>query len=275
MGCWGMGITQSDDYMDVYERFMEEYEIGKPIIDITNDILEEWLNEFDANDGVLHDVYFALGKAQWMCGGITNEILIKIEDIIVSEGNIKFLRELNVNENDLKIRKKNLVNFLSALKEPRGKCKKRKISEEKYIASGKPKTRLPQVHEGDLLCYSYNNHYHPFAVVKEGWFYDKYSVYILMWKKWFDHIPTFDELKEEEIIPAGYFFANTFPDKIKVIRIGNYLQITKLEVWQIPRIYDKWISKIEDFPTEDIFFQEEDSSMYITFNKAYNIARKL
>ena len=95
--------------------------------------------------------------------------------------------------------------------------------------------------------------------------------HILLMKYGMEH----HELKEEEIIPAGYFFANTFPDKIKVIRIGNYLQITKLEVWQIPRIYDKWISKIEDFPTEDIFFQEEDSSMYITFNKAYNIARKL
>lgn len=34
MGCWGMGITQSDEYCDVYERFMEEYDEGKPVFNI-------------------------------------------------------------------------------------------------------------------------------------------------------------------------------------------------------------------------------------------------
>ena len=24
MGCWGMGMTQSDQFMEVYEAFMEE-----------------------------------------------------------------------------------------------------------------------------------------------------------------------------------------------------------------------------------------------------------
>ena len=28
MGCWGMGLTQSDDYCEVYEDFMERYDEG-------------------------------------------------------------------------------------------------------------------------------------------------------------------------------------------------------------------------------------------------------
>ena len=38
MGCWGMGITQSDEYCEIYERFMEEYDEGKPIADIKADV---------------------------------------------------------------------------------------------------------------------------------------------------------------------------------------------------------------------------------------------
>ena len=42
MGCWGMGITQSDEYCEIYERFMVEYDEGKPLAEIKQDILEEY-----------------------------------------------------------------------------------------------------------------------------------------------------------------------------------------------------------------------------------------
>ena len=35
MGAWGMGITQSDEFCEVYERFMEEYDEGKPYVRVT------------------------------------------------------------------------------------------------------------------------------------------------------------------------------------------------------------------------------------------------
>ena len=46
MNAWGTGITQSDEYGEVYDRFMEEYDEGKPVEDIVNDILEEYLDQF-------------------------------------------------------------------------------------------------------------------------------------------------------------------------------------------------------------------------------------
>lgn len=114
MGCWGMGITQSDEYCDVYDNFMEEYDEGKPVADITKDILNEYLEEFEPDDGILHDVYFALGKAQWMCGGISDEILSRISQIIKNDENIAFYRELEASEKDLKLRKRILKNSCAA-----------------------------------------------------------------------------------------------------------------------------------------------------------------
>lgn len=52
------------------------------------------MEEFDENDGIFHDVYFAIGKAEWMCGGISEEILEKISYIIRTGENIAFYREL-------------------------------------------------------------------------------------------------------------------------------------------------------------------------------------
>jgi len=75
MGCWGTGITQCDEYGEVYDRFIEEYDESKPVKEITGDILEEYLEQFEENDGILHDVYFALGRAEWMCGGISDSIM--------------------------------------------------------------------------------------------------------------------------------------------------------------------------------------------------------
>ena len=102
MGCWGMGITQSDEYCEIYERFMEEYDEGKPVADITKDILDEYLDEFEETDGVLHDVYFALGKAQWMCGGISKTIYNRVRQIIENGDNIIFFQELESTETYLK-----------------------------------------------------------------------------------------------------------------------------------------------------------------------------
>lgn len=151
MGCWGMGITQSDEYGEVYDRFMEEYDQGKPLSHIKQDILDDYLMEFEEDDGILHDVYFAIGKAEWMCGGISEDIFQRISHIVASGANIAFLRELEATERDLKQRQKNLEKFLSTLSVPRGNTKKRKIPTEKYVPQATYK--LPQFRLGDVFAY--------------------------------------------------------------------------------------------------------------------------
>ena len=38
MGCWGMGMTQSDQFMETYETFMDEYNEGAAVPNITKKI---------------------------------------------------------------------------------------------------------------------------------------------------------------------------------------------------------------------------------------------
>lgn len=136
MGCWGMGIAQNDEYGEVYERAMEAYDAGEDITAATQKILQEYLAEFDAEDGVLHDVYFALAKAQWMCGALTEDILHRVETIIESGANVEWMRSLDATESDLVQRQRYLLKFLSGLQTPREKPRKRKAPPKPTFSDG-------------------------------------------------------------------------------------------------------------------------------------------
>ena len=43
MGCWGMGMTQSDEFCEVYDNFMEQYNNGDEVSVITEKILKDYL----------------------------------------------------------------------------------------------------------------------------------------------------------------------------------------------------------------------------------------
>lgn len=267
MGCWGMGLTQNDEYCEVYERFMEEYDEGKPVVDITNDILEEYLDQFEADDGVLHDVYFALGKAEWMCGGISEALLNRITQIINCDENIEFYRELEAEESDLKLRQKNLEKFLSGLLIPRGKTRKRKVSTDKYIPKEKP-TPLPKVSGGDVLCYLHNDFYRAFAIIEKTRYLRHPAVYCYAWRKRFDVPPTFEQLLKEDFMPIGCFKGESFPSMEKIICVGNYPILKNSFLMNCPHLINKsWRvavhalaeekNLIEDYPKELCMTLEE------------------
>lgn len=142
MGCWGMGLTQSDDFCDVYDSFMEEYDAGKEVAQISAGILAQYCEEMDDSYGALHDVYFALAKAEWMCGAQSDEILNKVKVIIESGANIDFYRELEATESDLKIRRKNLDKFWLNLQTPRRNPRKRK-----------PRDKAADLEKGTIFWY--------------------------------------------------------------------------------------------------------------------------
>ena len=238
MGCCGMGITQSDEYCEIYERFMEEYDDGKPVADIKKDILDEYLEEFDEEDGILHDVYFALGKAEWMCGGISNDIYEKISYIIKSGENIAYYRELEATEKDLRLRQKNLEKFLESISVDRGKTKKRKVSVEKYVKIEKAK--LPDFKCGDIFAYETQGKYRVVCFVNRSRFLDTYATYCYAFSKLFVEIPMIDVLTKEYIIPLGYFTAETFPPMEKLSFIGNIPEFKKLNIPYPSVITEKW-----------------------------------
>ena len=167
MGCWGMGMTQSDEFCEVYDNFMKSYNEGKAVADITATILAEYRAEFDDDDAVMHDVYFALAKAEWMCCEQSILVLNRVTEIIKSGANIEFYRELDATENDLKIRQRNLEKFLSSLQTPRSKPRQRKIDPLDRIKE------LPPLEVGECYRYKYEDGYRVFVVLgfnrAQGW----------------------------------------------------------------------------------------------------------
>ena len=238
MGCWGMGMTQSDEYCEVYERFIEEYDEGKPIGDIKADLLEEYFTEFDEEDGILHDVYFAIGKAEWMCGGISDDIFEKISRIIKSGANIEFYRELGATERDLKLRKKYLDKFLLSISTTRGKIKKRKTPVEKYVKIEKPK--LPRFKCCDVFAYNAHGKYRLVCFVARRKIYNIYATYCYAFEKLYEQIPVIDDLRDAYIIPLGYFTVETFPAMERFQLIGNMDEFKKFDLTYPHVIYEKW-----------------------------------
>lgn len=62
----------------------------KSVSDISKEILAQYHEEFDDDDGILHDVYFALAKAEWMCCEQSVIILRRVKEIIESDANLEF-----------------------------------------------------------------------------------------------------------------------------------------------------------------------------------------
>lgn len=269
MGCWGMGITQSDEYCEIYERFMEEYDEGKPVKDITGDILEEYLAEFEAEDGILHDVYFALAKAQWMCGGAQSEIMEKVRSIIHSGANLDFLRELEADERDLKQRKRNLDKFLSGLEIPRATVRKRKKPENAYIPP-KKHPPLPPVRLGNVVVYPVNGGWRALLVIQIQT--DRElgkSAACFVWNPVFDHIPSMEALWRTPGLVFGRIGGEAFPKEIQVIDT-----IPVGSMWLLGRVYGSWEQYLQQPAKDYQLYRKLPDSLCVPLNIAHDHARE-
>ena len=150
MGYWGMGLAQSDEFCEIYGQFMEKYDQGEPVAGISKDILAQYHKEFDDKDDIMHDVYFALAKAEWMCCEQSKDILKRVGEIIASQANIQFYKELGATASELKIRQKKLEAFNAALQIPRAKPRKR------YPYSLDVEKPFPPMEIGDCFAYKYD-----------------------------------------------------------------------------------------------------------------------
>lgn len=160
MGCWGLGIAQSDEFCECYDDFMDEYDNGKAVSEITAAILAEYRDEFDDDDGVMHDIYFALAKAEWMCCEQSEFILNRVKEIIESGANIEFFRELEATESDLKVRRKNLEKFLDMLLVPREQPRKRKRT------APAPEKSFSPLEIGDCFAYKFDTGYRVMCILE-------------------------------------------------------------------------------------------------------------
>ena len=86
------------------------------------------------------------------------------------------------------------------------------------------------------------------------------AIYCYAWKKTFAEIPTIDELKNEYVIPLGWFVEQTFPNRDKLTYIGNDRFADALKDMDPSKLSEKWklatlalakeANLIEDYPIE-------------------------
>lgn len=252
MGIWGMGLTQSDEFCEVYERFMERYNSADEVSVIVSDILTEYNCDFSQDDGVLHNVYFALAKAEWMCCEQSETVLNKVKTIIETDANIAYYRELEANESDLKQRRKNLQKFWETLQTPRAKPKRRKINPLDRIKE------LPPVKVGECYAYKYEEGYRVLIILdrfkEEGWLE---QVCCCILKETFD---SFDiQFEREEIGFISNYVGVEFLAKSNLKKIAT-LDMPNEFRKRIPQNYVSYLS------TKKSFYKDITDSLNITLS---------
>lgn len=207
-------VTQTDEYEESYERFLEEYDTGKPVGDICADIIGDYAEEFGADSPILYGVYYGLAKAQWMCGGVSGSILEKIETIISKELDLDNYRSLGADEAEIKLRRRNLDRFYKGLLVPRKTARRRKKAESEYVPVPRPHfAPLPPVFRGALLSYPFEDGYRMLLVmdVIKTKAYGKVA-YCFLWAEKFSAAPGYYALLNCKGIPLGIVGGDAFPE---------------------------------------------------------------
>lgn len=225
MGYWGSGITQSDEFAEVYENFMEKYDEGEDVVEITISIIKKYLDEFDKDEPVLHDMYFALAKAQWMCGELSEDLLRKVEKIIDSGSDIEFIKELGADKDDIILRKKSLKSFLNTLQTPR-KVPRKRHKTLKTPNKRKKEKIYPEMKIGDVFSYKYNEGLRLAVlldkvkiVLGDDKTKNKFLYFCVVLKNTYNVLPSSTDLLKAKVcsfglIPAGEFLE---PKEINVV----------------------------------------------------------
>lgn len=226
MGYWGNGVTQSDEFAEVYENFMEEYDKGKDVAEISKSIINEYLAEFDEDEPVLYNMYFALAKAQWMCCELSEDLLLKVEKIINSSNDIEFIKELGADDSDIILRKKSLRSFLHTLQTPR-KVPRKRHNPPKSKNKRKKEKFYPEMHIGDVFSYKFYEGFRLSVLLDKVEIIwknnetneNKYLYFCVVLKNTYNVLPPVAELLKAKVcslglIPAGEFLTEK---EIKVL----------------------------------------------------------
>lgn len=265
MGCWGMGMTECDEFPEVYDAFMKEYDAGGEPADIRDNILRYYLDQFEEDDPVMNNVWFALAKAEWMCCALSDTVFNHVKEIIESGKDLDFLEELGADASDLRARKRNLNRFLNSITKPRETPRKRKPPKQKK------EKKLPPLQTGDVISYPFEGGRRVIVVLDamehlEGYDYLRYFVFCGILKRTYsrEELKTLDPMKEE-LGHLAIYDANTFLPSSSIRNIGNISFPENLYV----RIFTKWnsvclirgrrkdfqadYSRIKEFLLQDIY----------------------
>jgi len=146
MGAWGTGISSNDTYADIYEQFIDLYNEGVSVPEITNRLIDENQEIISIKEDATN-FWFAIANGQWECKALDKEILFKVETIIQKGEDLRIWKELDASSKDLKARENVLTKFLAKLHTIKDKPRKR-TKKKLYNSIFK---------KGDCLVYKMDN----------------------------------------------------------------------------------------------------------------------
>lgn len=146
MGTWGTGISSNDTFADIYGQFIDLYNEGLSVPDLTKRLIDENQETINLPEDATN-FWFALANGQWECKALENDILSKVDHIIQTGEDLRVWKELDASPADLKAREKVLIKFLSKLKTEKDKPRKRT----------KKKLYNSVFKKGDCLVYKMDN----------------------------------------------------------------------------------------------------------------------
>jgi hypothetical protein len=200
MGTWGTGISSNDTYADAYSDFMDLFNDGLEITEITKQLIDN--NRELIDDYASNDFWFALAMAQWDCKSLDKEIFDRVKKIVDSGEDIKLWVEQGAEKKDINKRKKVLTAFIDKISTERPKAKKR---EKKVL-------RDSIFHTGDCLSFKLINGNFGGAVVLSSEKQTEYGLNMIAVTTINKTIePTIDDFKnayvliqKEQTIPGHY-----------------------------------------------------------------------
>jgi hypothetical protein len=146
MGVWGTGISSNDTYADIYEQFIDSYNEGLSVSEITKKLIDDNQETINLPEDATN-FWFAIATAQWECEELDKDILARVEKIIQTGEDLRVWKELDASPTDLKAREKVLSKFLAKLQTSKDKPRKR--TKKKLYSSIFTK--------GDCLIYRMDN----------------------------------------------------------------------------------------------------------------------
>ena len=151
MAFWGMDLNQSDEFCEIYDEYLDLYDIGLEPGKITQQILQRYQNKT-----ISHNTLFALAKAEWSLGFRSEDVYARVNEIIDSGENISYYRSLGFSEQEINERVEKLISFQNLLLSTPKVPRKRRISSHNRIK------RLPK---GTVSFYKCNDGYYGFVVL--------------------------------------------------------------------------------------------------------------
>ena len=202
MGAWGTGLYQDDVAMDVRDTYKDQLHRGKTGEEITRELMEDYEDFLDdMEDGPVF--WFALADTQWTLGRLEDNVKERALSCLENGGDA--WRWETEGAAKVRAREKVLQKLNEKLSTPQPP--KKKVSQYRLYQC---KWNL-----GDVFAYCFDSEYS-----KQNGFYGQYVVFrkvsedtwhpghivpIIQIYKWIGHdIPTIDELKTCELLPAFY-----------------------------------------------------------------------